>query len=77
MPSCIACGAELESPVRTPRTVYVKSFYRIAGRDYCRHHIVRPAVNAGVIAAVKPGAGSVVVTSPGAPSEEHFRPFQG
>ena len=40
MPSCVACGAELEPPVRIPHTVYVRSLYRIAGQDYCRrrHH---------------------------------------
>ena len=40
MPSCVACGSELEPPVRTPHTVYVKTFYRIAGQDYCHqpHH---------------------------------------
>ena len=37
MAHCIACGAELEPPVRAPHTVYVKSLYRIAGQDYCRH----------------------------------------
>ena len=36
MPSCVACGAELEPPVRIPHTVYVRSLYRIAGQDYCR-----------------------------------------
>ena len=41
MSSCVACGAELEPPVRVPHTVYVKSLYRIAGQDYCRHHIIR------------------------------------
>ena len=35
MASCVACGAELEPPVRVPHTVYVKSLYRIAGQDYC------------------------------------------
>ena len=75
MAQCIACGAELEPPVRAPHTVYVKTLYRIAGQDYCRHHVIRAAVAAGVIAEVKPGA--VVVTNRGAPSEEHFRPFQG
>ena len=55
MPSCVACGAELEPPVRTPHTVYVKSLYRIAGQDYCRHHIIRAAVVAGVINEVNPG----------------------
>ena len=44
MPSRIACGQELEPPVRVPHTVYVKSLYRIAGQDYCRHHIIRAAV---------------------------------
>ena len=61
MPSCVACGAELEPPVRTPHTVYVKSLYRIAGQDYCRHHIIKAAVVAGVINEVKarrrPGGG--------------------
>lgn len=59
MPSCIACGAELEPPVRARHTVYVKTLDRIGGQDYCRHHIVRAAVAAGVIAEVKPGAGPV------------------
>ena len=46
MPSCVACAAELEPPVRTPHTVYVKSLYRIAGQDYCRNHIIKAAVAA-------------------------------
>ena len=75
MPSCIACGAELEPPVRAPHTVYVKTLYRIGGQDYCRHHVIRAAVAVGVIAEVKPGAGPVVVTNRRAPSEERFRPF--
>ena len=57
MPSCVACGAELEPPVRTSHTVYVKSLYRIAGQDYCRHHIIRAAVVAGVITEVRSGSG--------------------
>ena len=61
MPSCVACAAELAPPVRTPHTVYVKSLYRIAGQDYCRHHIIRAAVAAGVIAEVRAGAGPVAV----------------
>ena len=63
MHSCVAGGAELEPPVRTPHTVYVKSLYRIAGQDYCRHHIIRAAVAAGVITEVKAGAGPVVSVS--------------
>ena len=59
MPSCVACGAELEPPVRVPHTVYVKSLYRIAGQDCCRHHIIRASVAAGVITEVKPGTGPV------------------
>ena len=59
MPSCIACGAELVPPVRVPNTVYPKILYRIAGQDYCRHHIIKAAVAAGVIAEVRPGAGLV------------------
>ena len=31
IPRCVACGAELEPPVRAPHTVYVKTLYRIAG----------------------------------------------
>ena len=77
MPKCATCGAELEPPVRVPHTVYVRSLYRIAGQDYCRHHIIRAAVAAGVIAEVKPGASPVVVTNRGAPPEEQFRPFRG
>ena len=57
MPSCVACGAELEPPVRAPHTVYVKSLYGIAGQDYyCRHHIIRVAVPAGIITDMKAGA---------------------
>ena len=63
MSKCVACGAELEPPVRTPHTVYVKSLYRIAGQDYCRHHALRAAVVAGFITEVKPGAGPVVAVS--------------
>ena len=47
MPNCIACGAELEPPVRVPHTVYVKTLYRIVGQDYCRQHVIRAAVAAG------------------------------
>ena len=77
MPQCIACGAELVPPVRMPNTVYPKILYRIGGQDYCRHHIIRAAVAAGVITEVKPGAGPVVAMNRRAPAEEHFRPFQG
>ena len=56
MTHCATCRAELEPPVRTPHTVYVKTLYRIAVRDYCRHHIIKAAVAAGVIAEVRPGA---------------------
>ena len=63
MSRCVVCGAELEPPVRAPHTVYVKTFYRIAGQDYCRHHIIRAAVAAGVITEVRAGAGPVVSVS--------------
>ena len=58
MPSCVACGAELEPPVRIPHTVYVRSLYHIAGQDYYRHHIIKAAVAAGVITEVRAGAGT-------------------
>ena len=74
MPSCIACGTELEPPVRAPHTVYVKVLYRIGGQDYCRHHIIRAAAAAGVITEVKPGAGPVVVAHRGVPSGEFDQP---
>ena len=38
MPQRAACGAELEPPICTPHTVYVKTLYRIGGQHYCRHH---------------------------------------
>ena len=63
MPSCVICGAELEPPVRVPHTVYVKTLYRIGGRDYCRHHIIRAVVAAGVITEIRAGAGPAVVVS--------------
>ena len=48
MPNCVACGVELEPPVRVSHTIYAKTLYRIAGQEYCRHHIIRAAVAAGV-----------------------------
>ena len=57
MASCIACGTELEPPVRAPRTIYVKTLYRIGGQEYCRHHVIRAAVAAGILPEVRPGAG--------------------
>ena len=63
MPKCAVCVVALEPPVRTPHTVYVKSLYRIAGQDYCRHHIIKAAVAAGVIAEVKAGAGPVAAVA--------------
>ena len=76
MPICVACGAELEPPVRAPHTVYVKTLYRIAGQDYCRHHIIRAAVAAGVITEIRPGAGPVAVVPRGAHSAGFDQPHQ-
>ena len=65
MANCVACGAELEPPVRIPHTVYVRSLYRIAGQDYYRHHIIKAAVAAGVITEVRAGAGTgTIVVNP-------------
>ena len=77
MPNCVACGAELEPPARTLHTVYVKSLYRIGGQDYCRHHVIRAAVAAGVIAEVKPGGGSVLTAPRRTSITEGDRHFQG
>ena len=74
MPQCVACGAELEPPVRVPPTVYVKSLYRIGGQDYCRHHIIKAAVAAGVVAEIKAGAGPAVAMPRQVPSSEYDRP---
>ena len=76
MPNCVACGGELLPPVRAPHTVYVKSLYRIGGQDYCRHHIIRAAVAAGLITEVKPGSGPVVAMKRGESPMERDRPFQ-
>ena len=62
MSSCIACGTKLEPPARAPHTVYVKTLYRIAGQDYCRHHITKAEVAAGLITEVRAGAGPGTVT---------------
>ena len=59
-PAALPAPPNWNPPVRTPHTVYVKSLYRIAGQDYCRHHIIRAAVVAGVITEVRAGAGPVV-----------------
>lgn len=64
MPSCIACGTEPMPPARAPHTVYVKTLYRITGQNYCRHHVIRAAVAAGIIVEVRLGAGPVA-TLPG------------
>jgi len=58
-PQCVARSAELEPSVRVPHTVYVKTFYRIGGQDYCRQHIIRATVAGGVIAEVKPDCGTM------------------
>ena len=76
MSQCVACGAELEPPVRAPHTVYVKTLYRIGGQDYCRRHIIRAAVAAGVITKVKPSAGPAVLMPRGARSDEYDRTHQ-
>ncbi len=76
MPQCVACGAELEPPARAAHTVYyAKTLYRIGGQDYCRHHIIKAAVAAGVITEIKAG-GAVAAVARGAPPAEHDRPFQ-
>ena len=56
MPTCATCGAQLEPPIRIPHTVYVKSLYRVGSQDYCRHHVIRAAVAAGILPEVRPGA---------------------
>ena len=58
MPSCVTCGKELEPPARAPHTNYVKILYQLAGQTYCRHHVIKAAVAAGVIREVRAGAGS-------------------
>ena len=65
MPKCVACGTELEQPVRAPHTVYVKTLYRVAGWDCCRHHIIRATVAIGLITEVKPGTGAGVINFSG------------
>ena len=62
MPSRTACETELEPQARASHTVYVKTLYRIAGQDYCRHHIARAAVAAGIITEVRAGAGPHAVS---------------
>ena len=42
---------------------YMKKLYRIAGQDYCRHHIVSPAVAAGVIIEIRPSGSPAVAVS--------------
>ena len=64
MPSCVACGAELEPPVRVPHAVYVKSLYRIAGQDHCRHHIIKAAVAASAITRGRAGVSPVAALPP-------------
>ena len=61
MPSCVACGegtGSHPSAFSTPSTS--RGLYRIAGQDYCRHHIIRAAAAAGVITEIRAGAGPVV-----------------
>ena len=72
-PLRLPAALELEPPVRVPHTVYVKSLYRIGGQDFCRHHIIRTAVAAGVIAEIRAGVASVAAATRGAPSTEYDR----
>ena len=60
-----------------PDAVYVKTLYRIGDQDYCRHHVIRAAVAAGLVTEVRPGAGPVVAMNRGASAMERDRPFQG
>ena len=73
MPQCVACGAELEPLVRKAHTVYVKTLYRIGAEEYCRHHIIRAAVNAGYIVEIKPSRDR----RPEGNAAEGDPPFQG
>ena len=77
MPNCVVCGAELQPTVRVPHSVYVKTLYRIGGQDYCRHHVIRAAVAAGLIAEVRPRAGPGATMNRGVSPMEHDRPFPG
>ena len=60
-----SCPAALPAPPnwRRPSAPPTPSLYRIAGQDYCHHHIMKAAVAAGVIAEVKPGAGRALWSS--------------
>ena len=51
----------------------MKSLYRIGGQEYCRHHIIRAAVAAGVIAEIRAGVAPVAAATRGAPSTEYDR----
>ena len=73
MPSCSACGKELEPLIRAPHTNYVKSLYSIAGVHYCRHHVIRAAIAAEIIVEVKPGGNR----RPGVILAEGDQPVQG
>ena len=53
----LRCLRRPTGAARTPHTVYVKTLYRIAGRNYCRDHIIKAAVAAGVLVEMKPAAG--------------------
>ena len=53
--------------MRAPHTLYVKTLYRIAGQDCCRHHVISAA---GLIAEIKPGSGPVMVVPRGTAAAE-------
>ena len=77
MPNCVACGAELEPPVRAPHTVYVKTLYRIGGQDYWRHHIIRAAVAACPASTILAESSSTKFAgSPPLPGQRWLRPQQ-
>ena len=65
MPNCVACRKELEPPARDPHTNYVKTLYRVTDEDYCRHHIIRAGVAAGLITEVRASAGPVIAVPRG------------
>ena len=69
----LRCLRRPTGAARTPHTVYVKTLYRIAGRNYCRDHIIKAAVAAGVIVKIKPGSGPGTVLRRGAASGDPSR----
>ena len=66
---CLRQGTGTARP-HTPHRLRQDTLYRVAGQDYCRHHIIRAAVADDVITEIRVGTGPAVPMCRECPSVE-------